>query len=112
METYFAALENSHDAVARQRVRADVEHLIHDAEDLVKATAGDLSGKAKEARMRVAATLERAKAACVHLQEQTAATAQAAARKADVVLREHPYDESLGVAFGLGLLIGVLVTRK
>jgi len=27
------------------------------------------------------------------------------------VIRTHPY-ESIGVAFGIGLLIGVLVTRK
>jgi ElaB/YqjD/DUF883 family membrane-anchored ribosome-binding protein len=27
------------------------------------------------------------------------------------VIRDHPY-ESIGVAFGLGLLIGVLVARK
>jgi ElaB/YqjD/DUF883 family membrane-anchored ribosome-binding protein len=34
-----------------------------------------------------------------------------AAKKADTVIRAHPY-ESLGVAFGIGMLIGVLVGRK
>lgn len=111
METNFEALEQSHGAVARERVRADLENLTRDAEDLLKATAGDVSEKAKEARSRVAAALERAKTTCVHLQEQTVASAKAAAKKADVVIREHPY-ESIGVAFGIGLLIGVLVTRK
>lgn len=111
METNFEAIEKSHGAVARERVRADLETLTRDAEDLLKATAGDVSEKAKEARTRVSAALERAKATCTHLQEQTLATAKAAAKKADVIIREHPY-ESIGVAFGLGLLIGVLVTRK
>ena len=32
-------------------------------------------------------------------------------KKADTVIRDHPY-ESIGIAFGLGLLIGVLVRRK
>jgi ElaB/YqjD/DUF883 family membrane-anchored ribosome-binding protein len=45
------------------------------------------------------------------LQSQTVATAKAAAKKADVVIRDHPY-ESIGVAFGVGLLIGVLVARR
>ena len=35
----------------------------------------------------------------------------AAAKKADTIIRDHPY-ESIGVAFGVGLLLGVLVTRK
>jgi len=111
METNYEAFEKAQSDLARERVRADLESLARDAEDLLKATAGDASEKAKEARTRVVAALERAKATCVHLQEQTVATAKAAAKKADTVIREHPY-ESIGVAFGIGLLIGVLVTRK
>lgn len=111
METNYEAIEKAHSAIARERVMSDLQTLSRDAEDLLKATAGDVSDKAKEARSRVAAALERAKVTCVHLQEQTLATAKAAAKKADTVIRDHPY-ESIGVAFGVGLLIGVLVTRK
>jgi ElaB/YqjD/DUF883 family membrane-anchored ribosome-binding protein len=35
----------------------------------------------------------------------------AAAKATDRTIREHPY-ESIGIAFGLGLLVGVLVARK
>jgi ElaB/YqjD/DUF883 family membrane-anchored ribosome-binding protein len=111
METNYEAIEKSHGAIARERIRTDLENLTRDAEDLLKVTAGDVSEKAKEARSRVGAALERAKTTCAHLQEQTLATAKAAAKKADIVIREHPY-ESIGIAFGVGLLIGVLVTRK
>lgn len=111
METNFETIETSHGAVARERIKGDLENLTRDAEDLLKATAGDMSEKTNAIRSRVAAALERAKTTCTHLQEQTLATAKAAAKKADVVIREHPY-ESIGVAFGIGLLIGVLVTRK
>lgn len=96
---------------ATGQVMADLHNLTQDAEELMKATAGDASEKAKEARNRVAAAVQRAKASYLHLQEQTVASAKAAAKKADVVIRDHPY-ESIGIAFGLGLLIGVLVTRK
>jgi ElaB/YqjD/DUF883 family membrane-anchored ribosome-binding protein len=111
METNYEAIEKSHGAVARERIRADLENLTRDAEDLLKATAGDVSEKAKEARTRVAAALERAKTTCTHLQEQTVATAKAAAKKADVVIREHPY-ESIGVALGVGVLLGIVIARK
>jgi len=98
-------------AIARERVMADLKVLAHDAEELLKATAGDVSEKAKEARMRLGAALDRAKASYQAMQQQTISSAKAAAKKADTVIRDHPY-ESIGVAFGLGLLIGVLVTRK
>lgn len=111
METHFENLEHAHSALARERVLADLKALMRDSEDLLKATAGDMSEKAKETRARLTAALERARESCGHLQEQTAATVEAAARKADTVIRTHPY-ESLGVVFGLGLLIGVLVARK
>jgi ElaB/YqjD/DUF883 family membrane-anchored ribosome-binding protein len=111
METNYDAIEQAHSAIARERVMADLKTLTRDAEDLLKATAGDVSEKAKEARSRVAAALERAKATYTQLQEQTVAKARAAAKQADVVIREHPY-ESIGVAFGVGLLIGVLVSRR
>jgi len=111
METHFENMEHAHGTLARERVVADLKSLVRDSEDLLKATAGDVSEKVKETRSRLTAALERAKESCESMQEQTAATARAAARKADTVIRSHPY-ESLGVVFGLGLLIGVLVTRK
>ena len=42
-----------------------------------------------------------------NITEKTAASARAT----DRVIREHPY-ESLGIAFGIGVLIGVLINRK
>ena len=111
MQTENDPVETVHSAQARERVLADLQSLTHDAEDLLKATAGDVSEKAKEARTRVTAALERAKATCVRLQEQTVATAKDAAKKADTVIRDHPY-ESIGAAFGLGLLLGVVIARR
>lgn len=111
METNYEELEKAHSTRARERVKEDLQTLTRDAEDLLKATAGDVSEKAKEARSRVAAALERAKVTCSHLQESTIASAKEAAKKADVTIREHPY-ESIGVAFGVGLLIGVLIGRR
>ena len=111
METYYGQMEQQHNTLARERVLADLRALSHDAENLLKVTASDVSDKAKEARSRLAAALERAKSTCNGMQEQTLAVAKNAVRKADNVVRTHPY-ESIGVAFGLGLVIGVLVMRK
>jgi ElaB/YqjD/DUF883 family membrane-anchored ribosome-binding protein len=88
----------------RERVREDLRVLVRDAEDLLKATAGDVSEKAKEARARLTEALARAKTSC-------AEKSVAAAKATDKMIREHPY-ESIGVAFGVGLLVGLLLSRK
>ena len=89
------------------RLVRDLKTVAHDAEDLIKASAGDVSEKAHEARARLTVALERAKDACKRLEEKAVAGAKAT----DKVIREHPY-QSIGIAFGVGVLIGVLVTRK
>jgi ElaB/YqjD/DUF883 family membrane-anchored ribosome-binding protein len=81
--------------------------IAHDADDLVKATAGEVSEKAREARNRLRAASDSARETCEHLQDK----ALAGARATDRVIRHHPY-ESIGIGFGLGLLIGVLVSRR
>ncbi len=107
METVFENMEQARMDVPREKMKEDLRVLLRDAEELLKATAGDMSDKAKEARSRLGETLEKAKATCHRLEEKTVATAKAT----DRVIRDHPY-ESIGIAFGVGLLIGVLVTRK
>ena len=58
-------------------------------------------------RDKLDSAIERAKAVCERLQEQTVAAAKAS----DKAVREHPY-QAVGIAFGVGLLIGVLVARS
>lgn len=111
METHFPNMDDAQNQLARERVLNDLKTLASDAEDLLRATAGDASDKANEARTRVTAALERAKATYADLQEQGIASAKAAARKADDAIRSHPY-ESIGIAFGFGLLLGALLRRK
>jgi ElaB/YqjD/DUF883 family membrane-anchored ribosome-binding protein len=63
-------------------------------------------GEKSELRAKLDAAIEKAKAVCDRLQEQTLAAAKAS----DKAVREHPY-EAIGIAFTLGLLIGVLSMR-
>jgi ElaB/YqjD/DUF883 family membrane-anchored ribosome-binding protein len=92
---------------ANDKLASDLQSLVRDAEELLKATAGSAGEKVSDLRTRLATALESAKATCHRVEEK----AVAAAKATDHVIREHPY-ESLGVAFGVGLLIGVLVARK
>src|SRR5262245_52012143 len=84
---------------------ADFKVVLGDAEAMLKATAGELGDKAREARARLASSLQSARAGMQRLEDRAVAGAKAT----DKLIREHPY-QSLGVAFAAGLLIGVLVS--
>jgi len=92
---------------ANQRLASDLKAVVRDAEELIKATAGQAGDKVNDVRSRLTTALESAKATCQRLEDKTVAAAKAT----DRTIREHPY-ESLGIAFGVGLLVGVLVARK
>jgi ElaB/YqjD/DUF883 family membrane-anchored ribosome-binding protein len=111
METHFDAIQKSHSHLARERLMDDLKTLVRDAEDLLKVTADQVSDKAKEARSRVATALQQAKSTCQELEQRSMATAKAAGGAADEVIRGHPY-EATAVAFGIGLVIGLLVSRR
>ena len=65
------------------------------------------SEKLAELRERLANAIESAKVAAKRLEEKTVAAAKAT----DRVIRDHPY-QTVGIAFGLGILIGVLLGRR
>ena len=92
---------------ANKRLVGDLKTVAHDAEALMKATASQAGEKVVELRERLSGALESAKATAQRLEEKTIEAAKAT----DRTIREYPY-QSLGIAFGVGLLIGVLVARK
>lgn len=92
---------------ANQRLVADIKLVARDAEELLRATAGEAGEKIKEVRQRLSNALESARAGCENLQDQTAESLKAA----DETIRDHPY-ESIGIAFGVGVILGLLVGRR
>jgi ElaB/YqjD/DUF883 family membrane-anchored ribosome-binding protein len=90
-----------------ERLLRDLQNVVRDGEDLLRAGVQDLSEKGVAARERLAAALEVAKETRRRLEERAVASAKAT----DKLVREYPY-QSLGAAFGIGLIIGVLVNRR
>jgi len=89
------------------RLVSDLKTVTKDAEELLKTVSGEKGNGSQELRMRLSSAIDSAKATYRRMEEKAVAGAKAT----DKVIRDHPY-ESLGIAFGLGLLVGVLVTRK
>lgn len=84
-----------------------VQNLVEDARELLAATADVAEGKVVEARKRLAAAIEKGKYAWRAVQD----SAVSGAKATDRAIREHPYP-SLAIAFGVGLLLGLLARRR
>ncbi|HEY3760583.1 MAG TPA: hypothetical protein VGN23_02445 [Verrucomicrobiae bacterium] len=87
------------------------QDLMDDAKALMTATANVAEEKVVEARQRLAAALDRCKDAGLEAWENIQDKAVAGARAADQTVRQYPY-QSLGIAFGLGAVIGFLLKRR
>ncbi len=107
MEEHYHNMTPDSTLPSREKLAEDLRELIRDAEQLLKTGADQAGEKAAELRARLQESLSRAKETCRRLEDR----AIAGARAADRVIRDHPY-ETVGVAFVLGLLVGILVNRK
>ncbi len=81
--------------------------LAEDARNLMAATADVAGEKVGDARKRLAAALERGKEIYGQVREKAVEGAKAA----DEAVHEHPY-QAIGIAFGVGALIGYLAARR
>jgi len=90
-----------------EKLLQDLKEVVRDGEELLKAGMEDLSERGAAAREKLAAALEVARDTQRRLQERAVAGAQAT----DRIIRQHPY-ESIGLAFGIGLLFGVVMCRR
>ena len=85
----------------------DMGTLAEDARALMTATADVAGEKVDEARKRLAAALDTAKELANRVRDKAVEGAEAV----DETVRENPY-RAIGVAFGVGALIGYLMMRR
>lgn len=88
-------------------VSTELETLAEDAKALLTATGHLAEEKVVEARKRLSAALERGKETWERVHDRTIEGVKAT----DETIREHPY-QAIGVAFGVGALLGYLITRR
>jgi ElaB/YqjD/DUF883 family membrane-anchored ribosome-binding protein len=99
------------DLTQRDRLAADLRLLIHDAEDLLRVSAGQVGEEAVAVRARIQERLGRAREQLASLQADAIDKAKAAGRATDDYVHDHPW-RSVGVAAGIGVLVGLLIGRR
>ncbi len=98
-------------AVTDEQLNTHFKNALADAEALVKATA-DLGGEGLAGiRARAEESLRALKARAGDAQQAITYRTREAANATDAYVHEKPW-EAIGVAAGMGLLIGVLVARR
>ena len=97
--------------VTKDQLIADFNVVVADAEALLKATANQGGEKLAEVRAKAEESLRVAKARMLEAQDALIAKTKEAARATDEYVHEKPWN-AIGIAAGVGLLIGYLMGRR
>ncbi|MDN3922584.1 DUF883 family protein [Roseateles violae] len=95
----------------KDRLIRDLHSVVAEAEALLKATAGQASEGSAELRAKVQDSLDRARRHLHDLQDAAIEKARAAGRATDDYVHENPW-QMMGVAAAVGLLLGMLISRR
>jgi ElaB/YqjD/DUF883 family membrane-anchored ribosome-binding protein len=98
------------ESVSPDQLIADLQAVVRDAEGLLKATAAHAGEKVGEARARAQETVRRAKERMSEVEQEALKKAKELAGEADTYVRQNPW-QAVGIAAGVGLLLGLLVRR-
>ena len=94
----------------RDKLVSDIKVLIEDAEELLKATANQAGEKVASVRQRIEQSLNEGKRSLAESEGRLFDESREAARAADAYVRENPWT-AVGMAAGIGLVIGLLIRR-
>lgn len=111
MTTQHHTTEQKKETVNTEVLVADFKALIADAENLIKATANQEEGPLSAIRSKTMETLNSAKENFSEIEGTLTDKAKEVADTADEFVHRSPW-QAVGVAAGLGLLIGLLISRR
>ena len=102
---------NSETELATEKLAADFKAIVADAEELVHVTAGQAGEKAGAVRDRIQQKLRLAKTEFDTIQAAALRRGRDAASATDSYVYTHPWTAA-GIAAGVGLLVGMLISRR
>lgn len=105
-----AKLANVANEISKEKLMQDLRIVVADAEDLLRATAGQAGEKVSAARERIQENLTAAKQRLAAAQDAVVASTREAAKVTDEYVHENPW-KAVGIAAGVGLAIGMLISR-
>jgi ElaB/YqjD/DUF883 family membrane-anchored ribosome-binding protein len=99
------------DRISADRLIDDLTAVIREAENLLRATAAQTGDKVQEVRARAEESVRQAKARLEGIEEEAIERARVLAGDADHYVRGNPWT-AVGIAAGVGLVLGLLMSRR
>ncbi len=99
------------DPMTTAKLLEDLQVLVRDAEALLQATAAHTGERVAEVRARAEESVQQARSRLSEMQDDVLQEARDAAAAAADYVKKNPW-QSLGMAAGAGLLIGLLLRRR
>jgi len=97
--------------VSTDKLLKDFKVVIADAEELLRATASTTGEKVAQARERIQDHLHTAKIKLAEAEDMVIHGTKQAARVTDEYVHDNPW-KAVGIAAGVGLVIGLLIGRR
>jgi ElaB/YqjD/DUF883 family membrane-anchored ribosome-binding protein len=94
-----------------ERLMKDLHAVVMDTEELLKATAGQGGERVEKVRARAEESLRNARSRVAAAANDVQRAAHEAMEQVDRPVRENPWT-AVGVAAGVGLIAGILLSRK
>jgi ElaB/YqjD/DUF883 family membrane-anchored ribosome-binding protein len=104
-------MNNTDAPVNKDKLVQDLKMVMSDAEELLRATANQAGEKVAAARERIEDSMHRAKVKLAEAEAVMMDRTKQAARATDEYVHENPW-KAVGVAAGIGLIIGLLIGRR
>jgi ElaB/YqjD/DUF883 family membrane-anchored ribosome-binding protein len=96
--------------VTKEKLISDFKVLVTDAEELLKATANQAGEGITAARRRIEQSLEEGKKTLSEAENVFVDRAKEMTKAADEYVRQNPWN-AVGIAAGIGLVLGLLLRR-
>lgn len=95
----------------KERLMSDVNAVLVDAEDLLKQAAAASGEQAADLRRRAQSAIASAKTRLVDIEHKVVDKTKYAAKATDHWVHDHPWT-AMGIAAGVGVLIGLVINRR
>lgn len=97
--------------VSTDKLLADLQAVVEDADELLRATAGQAGEKVSAARAKAEESLRAARKRIGELEADLIKRTREIADSADNYVRDNPW-QAVGIAAAAGLVLGLLMSRR
>lgn len=111
MKAKMLVSKESNMEVSKEKLMEDLRLVVSDAEELLRATANQAGEGAAAVRARIQENLQTVKENLVDAETAVIERTRQAAKVADQYVHDNPW-KAIGIAAGVGALVGMLIARR